>query len=74
MLITWNELFLAVDRNSHEEEIANQKRFMSRYLENADRFIYQTLTKKQSQDTITKFIKTYYKIYWWKPYWQSNAC
>ena len=31
---------------------------MSRYHENADRFVYQTFTKKQNQDTITEFIKT----------------
>ena len=36
---------------------------MSRYDENADQFVYQTFTKKkQSQDTITKFIKTFVKF------------
>ena len=30
---------------------------MGRYHENVGRFVYQAFTKKQSQDTITKFIK-----------------
>ena len=39
------------------------KRFMSRFHENIDRFVYQTLIKKkQSQDTITKFIQTLVKF------------
>ena len=39
------------------------KRFMSRFHENVDRFVYQTITKKkQSQDTITKFIQTLVKF------------
>ena len=39
------------------------QRFECRYLENADRFIYQTFTKKnQSQDTLNKFIKTLVKF------------
>ena len=36
---------------------------MSRYHENADRFVHQTFTKrKQSQDTITEFLKTLVKF------------
>ena len=46
---------LALDSNSHNEKIANQtlfnERFMSRYHENADRFVYQTFAKKSKVKT-----------------------